>query len=294
MTGHGKIRLMLYDYLLEKLDERDAGFVTDHLLGCERCSNEADEMRGLLKNFPPPAHRPSEALPDSYWQKFTAGVERRISSHGAQARLGIPDRALSAFRTVGDMIAFRKPLAIGGFAATVIAAFLLVVFLTGRDGERSSVVGPGMAENNQSTHTTIPDGEATVSEAHTLDRDSVTEFDLRVGNYFRRSKTLLVGMSNAMPADGDEFSLDAEKIASRRLVNEARYLRTGPVDERSWRLMEDLDEIMIELSNLDEQAGRSSAGMLRDGIKNRNLLFKLRMRETQSAGTPVQQAVYRK
>ncbi len=282
MTGHEKYRLMLYDYIRGELDARERGLVQEHLAVCGRCSRETEELRGLLTVFTPPSVRPSETLPDSYWREFVAAVERRTAAAGAAGRRGLFDRV--ADRAV-ELFTFRRPAVMGGLAASGIAVIVLVAWFAWSPSG-AGIEGSGPADDRPDL--TANDG------SFAGERDSITDFDRQVTDYFRRSKTLLVGMSNAGPGEEGVHDLDAERAASRRLVHEARYLRNGPVDERSWRLMEDLDEIMIELANMDERTGRSSALMLRDGIRSRNLLFKLRMRETRSAGTPVRQAVYTK
>jgi len=289
MTAHRKISGMLYDFLRGELGEGDARLVREHLGRCGRCSREAEELRSLLEVFPPPAHRPSDALPGSYWEDFASGVERRIVRSVAPVRAGWTDTVRDALRSVVDAFVFRRPAAMAGLAATGLAAVLAVALLTGREwGGRDA--GPTETATAVRPEETAPNGAAYTADA--AGSDTLSDFDIRVGNYFRKSKTLLVGMSNALPVDGDLFDLDAEKSASRSLLNEARYLRTGPVDPRSWRLMEDLDEIMIELANMDARTGQSSVGIVREGIRSRNLLFKLRMLETQSGRTPVRQAVY--
>ncbi len=287
MNGHEKIRLTLYDYLRGELGDEEKMEIAAHLAGCARCSREAEELRDLLKVFAAPSVRPSDALPDGHWKTFIAGVERRIAAAGRPAPVGPVRRVSDAVR---DFLIFRRPaairsLAFSATAAVVVAVAVWALLPVGGDGGRPGVSPDGTPES----------GKAVVRGNDVAGiPDTMTDFDRRVAEYFRRSKTLLVGMTNSVPGEGDAHDLDVERSASRRLVHEARYLRNGPVDERSWRLMEDLDEIMIELANLDEGSGRSSSVMLRDGIKSRNLLFKLRMREARSAGTPVRQAVYTK
>jgi hypothetical protein len=125
--------------------------------------------------------------------------------------------------------------------------------------------------------------------------DSRTDqFDRRLSDYFRKSKTLLVGVSNITPVKGESVDLDAERRTSRTLLREARYLRSGPVDARSSRLIDDLDRILIGLANGEEAASAPDIRMIRGGIQSRNLLFKLRMQETRSQQLPVQQASYHK
>jgi hypothetical protein len=63
------------------------------------------------------------------------------------------------------------------------------------------------------------------------------------------------------------------------LVREARYLKQQPLDVRSRQLMNDLERILIELANTEEQNDLPNVEIIRGGIHQENLLFKIRMAE---------------
>jgi hypothetical protein len=111
----------------------------------------------------------------------------------------------------------------------------------------------------------------------------------RLHNYFSKSKVLLVGISNMKTNETEPLDLSAERSASRDLIREARYLRGGPIDGRSARLMGDLEKILIELANAKEENGGPSVEILRGGIRQENLLFKIRMAESMFDTTQVLQ-----
>jgi hypothetical protein len=104
--------------------------------------------------------------------------------------------------------------------------------------------------------------------------------DTRVQDYLRKSRILLVGIAN-MPTGKDEpLDLKPEREASRALVREARYLRQQDIDPRSERLMEDMEKVLITLSNTREQTAFPELAIIRGGIERENLLFKIRITET--------------
>jgi len=90
---------------------------------------------------------------------------------------------------------------------------------------------------------------------------------------------LLVGIENMKTGEGGAVDLSAERRASRDLVQEARYFRQLRLDPRSERLMGDLEKIFIELSNSHDSRSRPDVELLRSGIQQENLLFKIRMAE---------------
>jgi hypothetical protein len=152
-----------------------------------------------------------------------------------------------------------------GAAALVLAAFLAVrTFLP--------------AERAEWTF----DKPSIAFEHTTRTMDTETSFDVpneRVSQYFRRSKTLLVGLANLQPDRDERLDFTAERRVSRDLIREARYLKQQPIDPRSRELMNDLERIMIELKNIEEHADLPNVEIIRSGIREENLLFKIRMAE---------------
>jgi hypothetical protein len=91
---------------------------------------------------------------------------------------------------------------------------------------------------------------------------------------------LFVGLTNMKLHDDENIDLSAERKVSRQLIHEARYLKTQPIDERSAQLIGDLEKILIELANMKEENDISNVEIIRGGIHQENLLFKIRMAES--------------
>jgi uncharacterized protein YijF (DUF1287 family) len=102
----------------------------------------------------------------------------------------------------------------------------------------------------------------------------------RMTQYLRRSRALLVGITNVKMDARRSYDLEVERVASRSLAREARVLKQQPLDARSARLVNDLARIQIELANLKESDARPNLEIIRSGIEQENLLFKIRMAES--------------
>src|SRR6185369_5044246 len=97
--------------------------------------------------------------------------------------------------------------------------------------------------------------------------------------YITQSKTLLVGISNMKPVSETSYDLSVEQVKSKQLIQEARYLKEQPIDARAQRLIGDLERILIELANMKEEGNAPNVEILRGGLHQENLLFKIRMEE---------------
>ncbi|HTO94835.1 MAG TPA: hypothetical protein VMM80_10665, partial [Bacteroidota bacterium] len=103
---------------------------------------------------------------------------------------------------------------------------------------------------------------------------------IQLHDYLRKSKVLLIGVENTRPAGGSRLDLSLERHQSRALVSEARSLRRQPLDARSARLVGELEKIMIQLANTDERHYDAGIEIVRSGIRQNNLLFRIRMTES--------------
>jgi len=101
-----------------------------------------------------------------------------------------------------------------------------------------------------------------------------------MGSYLRQSQMLLVGVTNMPIDEGQLPDLTIERETSRHLVEEARMLKQQSLDDRSVRLINDLQKIQIELANMDPRNDLPTMELVRSSIERENLLFKIRMEET--------------
>jgi hypothetical protein len=101
-----------------------------------------------------------------------------------------------------------------------------------------------------------------------------------VRQYLRRSRALFVGLENMRVPDRQPVDLGTERKVSRELLQETRALQLEPLDIRTARLVGDMEKILIEIANADETPAGPGLEIIRGGIRQENLLFKLRMAET--------------
>ncbi len=251
MMRHRKIRLDLYEYLRGELPADESAKVEHHLAHCPRCADEADRLHRLLAG--PAQSLPEQARPPEYWARFAEGVEQRIRA--AEAGRNAVRRPVEIFRPVFHP--WRRPAlaALGGALAVVVVAVLL--WRPAQPPPRSPVL----------------------TEAN-LSGDEPRATSARMEQYLRKSKILLIGLTNARPEDGPNLDLSTEREASKQLIHEARYLESQPIDPRAARLIDRLNKILIELANMKEQGNLPDVEILRGGIHQENLLFRIRMAES--------------
>ena len=250
---HRRVRSFLYEYVRGELPQEQSREIADHLLSCDRCAREAEQIRTIVTATANHLRTASDRRTADYWQDFLDGVEERIEAVG-------PERDAPLIRildAIGSLFRFRRPaIAIAGCSlGLVIVGFLALRLL------RVEPVQPEEAARSDD------------EPAQTIAVDD------RMGDYFRKSKVLLVGISNLKTADDRPFDLSAERRVSRGLVEQARYLKNQPLDMRSARLIGDLEKVLIELANIKEEGGSPNVDLIRSGILRQNLLFKIRMAE---------------
>jgi len=245
MSRH--VRSLLCAYAAGELGEDDARRCAEHCAQCASCSGDLREIREALEVLAPPAVSPSEERDEEFWRAFAAGVEERLPAPrrrpifaGIAAGIGTFIQANSRPLLAGSGV-----LALGALAAALLL------------------------------RPVPPAGTITPPVAAATDTASV-----KLHDYLRKSKVLLIGVENARAEGGDPVDLSLERRQSRALVREARFLKGQPLDARSARLVGELEKIMIQLANSDKRHDAGGVEIVRSGIRQNNLLFKIRMTES--------------
>ncbi|MEW6509954.1 MAG: zf-HC2 domain-containing protein [Bacteroidota bacterium] len=247
------VRTFLYDVATGALDSADRERVEAHLAGCVACRAELEEIRALLEVLPGPAASPEAQRDQAFWTAFANEVEAKLVA-AERKRLRLTPALLD--RISMFVSANRAPLLSGAGAVALIAAFVVLFWpKTPADVEQ-----PAVALNPTPVSISEPAAQ-------------------RMNDYIKRSKVLLIGLTNMNTAEGSPLDLSVERRQSRALVHEARYLRNQPLDARSAELVGDLEKILIELANLEEEHDLPNVELIRSGIRRENLLFKIRMAE---------------
>ncbi len=259
MSVHSEINNKLYEYCLGDLGSSDCAEVETHLSACSRCSDDLKEIKASIQLIGKPATLPSAFRSEEYWQRFSVNVDEKIRRMSNSKKLSVG----SLWDRIQSYVIFNRGTVIA--AGTACAVIVCVVVLW-----KVMTPAPRQEEFARLTHEETPAIEKATPVVNT---------NARLGNYFRKSKILLVGLSNMKTEAGHPIDLSFEQQTSRSLVKEARFLQTQNIDRRSARLIDDLNKILVELANLEEQHDVPDVEMLRGGIHQENLLFKIRMAE---------------
>lgn len=255
MMTHRKARTLMYDYLCGEIDSSLRQRVERHLAGCQACSEEVVSMKQIIDMTRSQAHTPNKARSAEYWERFAVSVEERIiRSSGVREETTIRLREI-----INEFFFYRRR------SAVLLAGGLILGILAGVYMFRP-VTPPSHKEQLAEVVKESPVIPAMESN--------------RMQKYFRKSKMLLVGIENMKQQHSDNVDFTVERNASRELLDEARMLKYQPVDGRSAKLMLDLEKILIELANIKSEGGLPNVEIVRGGIQQENLLFKIRMAES--------------
>lgn len=253
MSKHSGMQQKLYEYFRDELASNERIEVEQHLTSCKMCSKEADEVKALIEMFTTESHSMCEERSEEFWNNFPFEVERKIQSTESRKQ----KYSVSLWERFYSFLIVRNRQVVAFSSALVV---FLIAFIVWR--------------------IYIPTPEIIKVEPPTFESTQLTEMDQKIGQYFRKSKTLLVGISNMNLESDHPVDLTAERKVSRQLVDQARYLQEQPMDINSAKLIGDLERIQIELANLKENNDIPQIEMVRNGIHKENLLFKIRMAES--------------
>jgi hypothetical protein len=264
MTRHGDIQLMLYEYLCDELAPVDRVSVENHLTSCKECIDELKALREMHSLLPATTTAPSEERTKEFWHSFASSVTAKAT---AQKQI-TKNPLVELVDWIEEILLLRPRYAyvVGGSITVALATLAVWTFITPTQRDLSRDGKPLEYVSQPAAH------EQTVEEQPGIQVQ-------RVNQYFRKSKTLLVGLANMKLDDSELLDFSTERRISRDLVREARYLKQQPLDVRSRHLMNDLERILIELENIEEQSDLSNVEIIRGGIHQENLLFKIRMAE---------------
>lgn len=251
---HSEVQNALYDFLRNKLSQEESKGIEHHLAACKSCTEEMNQLRQTLALL----SSPSPDTTDSKGKEFFNALALRIEQEIRQQQSPRTNFLIELAEKIRSFVTLRPSYAyaFGGMLAVVVLAVLFVVRQPEQQAEYAG-------NEEQLSHYEL---------AH-------LQAQLRMSNYLQKSKTLLVGIANMKQDDRRNADFTAERKLSRNLVHEARFLKSQPMNERSARLLQDLQKILIELANLEETNDLPNVEMIRSGIDQENLLFKIRMAE---------------
>jgi hypothetical protein len=252
MREHGRNRLLLYEYVMGELVASQREEVNRHVEQCQECAATLKKLRKTCELLERSSVKPSQVRSEQYWNAFAATIVAQLPVTKRKP-LHYPQ---ILFDRVRASVTTRPRFAFGAGIALAAAVVAIVVF---------KPAAP-IAED--------PQPELRTTQQPTSDGNT-----RRLGNYLRQSRALLVGLTNMDTPDHRPVDLESERLASRRLLEQSRYLRLQPLDAQSAELVNDVERIMIELANMKEPGPKPDLRLIQNGIRQRNLLFKVRMAE---------------
>ncbi|MFC1628225.1 anti-sigma factor family protein [Gemmatimonadota bacterium] len=106
-----------------------------------------------------------------------------------------------------------------------------------------------------------------------------------VRSLLRRTRTLLLALSTAVPDEDGTYHLEAEEALSRDLIHEVRMFEAGttPDDDTDIiTLVRDLELILLDVSTWEGEADADRLALLQDGISERSLIYRVSTFESRS------------
>jgi|WetSurMetagenome_2_1015567.scaffolds.fasta_scaffold199007_2 hypothetical protein len=254
MNGSRHITLLLYEYIAGTLPPDQREEVRRHLETCTACLTAHKELQETVHHLRAD-NDPASALPAAFWQELLNDVS---------AQLPIRRSRRGAFAWVEEWWTFisipHHQWVVGMSATAVLVSLLVGSWIIFRSTPAPEQVAATVAPPAREVATPI--------------------VNARIRQYLRKSKALLVEVNNMPLQEGVPVDLSIERQASRTLLHEARSLKGLPLDGRSAALISDLEKIQIALANSREQEETHGIRLIRGGIQDENLLFKIRIAET--------------
>jgi hypothetical protein len=254
MSAH--VRELLYDVATGDASPVDTERVRAHTAMCPSCAADLEVIREAVAAFPRAEAPPGDARDEAFWTALANEVEGTIRSTPPA-----PRSLLELLRDAADAFVSANRVRLLAGAGTLALATAVILLLWRETPAPNNAARP-----------------ADPVPANTVAGIPAQDASLRMNDYLKKSRVLLVGITN-MKTDAPEMDLSAERKQSRALIHEARYLRTQRLDARSAKLIGDLDRILIELANVEDRDDLPGVELIRTGIRKENLLFKIRMTE---------------
>lgn len=252
MNEHLQVAELLSLFVEDDLAAEERRMVELHLERCADCRGDIEVLRVLKSRLEDSVAAPAAKRSPEHWNMFLKRVESEIA---AAPLSGWKSRIRGFFQP-------SERLRNAAFSGTMGALVLLLIVLL-------------------STRSSKNDRLPTNSTSRQTDLDSsvMLASDRKMSQYLRKSRVLLVGISNMDAQDGVGYDLSSERKAGEALIREARQLKQEPLDRRSAELIGDLEKILIELANMERNGDVPDVELLQTGIHQENLLFKIRMAE---------------
>lgn len=234
-----------------------------HLDSCDTCRGE---FLGLRETLSMMDRRTRVEPAPREWKEFGDRLEGAIAPETAQPRRAKSSTRPSILRWVP---AYRPAWGYG-----IAAVFLLAVgFYAGRTlfngtppaDTRTEMVIPGSGGGNADEAASPAPLTADVANSEALE-------------YLERSRNLLIGVTNLDETQVSSIDMDRQREVSRELYDRGNTLAVAlnrPSQQQLRQLVQQLQIILLQLSNSGVGDGRPAVEIVREGIDSGSILLKI-------------------
>ena len=248
---HRSAQRLLYEYLREELDPVQRAQVEQHVTSCDRCAEELRGLRSAFGSIPPQMYDASRERREEFWNTFASRVEDRIRREGVKNNRQKP---VPRWQTLFPVFSTHPRLipALGGVLAVVVTAVLAWELRTPvqPDAEQAAILQPILGQSSD-----------------------------QQADYFGKSKVLLVGLANLKTSESEPLDLSVERQRSEELLQAVQAIPRDSLDTYSAMVAADLEKVLAEVAGVQSMREHQGVEMVRQAIRQQNLIFKLRMIE---------------
>lgn len=251
-----KIKNLFNGAYCKELDKEQNNFLENHLRECPNCRSEFDGTNVML-NFMKKRVRvePEPAFWDNYWERLT----NRMTKEEVP-----PLRSEKKRRNLFPTLNFNLRWV---YQAAAAAVLLIIGIFIGRE------IFPPAAR---------PDIRTDQQPVLASRQVPTEELLHRTRNFVERSRLMLLAIINFDSETEDSFTLNLpyQQKVSRELVQQAVSIKNeldAPGQRRLRELISDLEVILLQVANFDTEPDLSAIELIKDGVKIRGVLFKIRL-----------------
>jgi hypothetical protein len=248
-------------------DARMAAF-NAHLATCSACTREFEGLRRTIDLV----NRRTRIEPTrAEWEAFSAKLDARVREESAHR--GHRARVL-------PWIPYIRPAYGYGIAAVLLVAFGIYM---GRTFFNGATPGPAAhdatgatADAGRTPGSSKPDGGS--PEISEVNRDALA--------YLERSRNLLLGLTNIDESQMGSVDFTRSRKVSRELYDRGNTLTVAlnrPSQQQLRQLVQGLQIILLQLSNMEIAHGTPVVEMIRKGVDSRSILLKINLEAIRAA-----------
>lgn len=250
-------------------DARMAAF-NAHLASCGACSRE---FEGLKRTIEVMSRRERVEPTEAEWAAFSRRLDGRLAGETREmrdaGRTGEPGRSSWG----------RRLTLIPAWGYGIAAVLLVAVGIyMGRTLFNTLPGGPGAPTDTAGADPAAATATATGPSTDETNRDALA--------YLERSRNLLLGLTNLDERQAASVNIERSRKVSRDLYDQGNALAVAldrPSQQQLRQLVQGLQIILLQLSNMDAGNGRPVVEMVRKGVDSKSILLKINLEAIRAA-----------